>query len=413
MPSRTRSPKAVCSRSGGGCWPRPHRRGPLEALRPGSRGWAEQVARLGPPRPAGRQCGTRPWRTTGGGGEGHGTLGLSRGHRVFRAGAPCPAISAGDSAPRVSRRSISGWPCARRWLRLVTLGASWRICTRPSPSREALTTHIGWDKSCGFLSFHFYERGAVSPRPSRPPSAPWRSPQPRETWSCTRWQTVPLATLIGFRATIGGRSTASGRPRRPSRGCGAASASARMFCLPWPRGRDLAVCHAELGTFAEGRALGRRRAPDCRGRGRTLQVSCGPRGRLVCWPSAGPPARALPLLERAVGLCRAGALLGLVPRDGGGLGGGVHTGRARCRRRAAAHARNGTDDYHGKISRSGALWSLPGGGAGAGPPPGGGVHPQALALAEELGMRPLQAHCHLGLGTLSAQSDRQSMPGAS
>jgi class 3 adenylate cyclase len=29
---------------------------------------------------------------------------------------------------------------------------------------------------------------------------------------------------------------------------------------------------------------------------------------------------------------------------------------------------------------------------------------QALALAEELGMRPLQAHCHLGLGTLYAKS---------
>src|SRR5262249_33054659 len=27
---------------------------------------------------------------------------------------------------------------------------------------------------------------------------------------------------------------------------------------------------------------------------------------------------------------------------------------------------------------------------------------QALALAEELGMRPLQAHCHRGLGTLYA-----------
>ena len=27
---------------------------------------------------------------------------------------------------------------------------------------------------------------------------------------------------------------------------------------------------------------------------------------------------------------------------------------------------------------------------------------QALALAEALGMRPLQAHCHLGLGTLYA-----------
>jgi len=31
---------------------------------------------------------------------------------------------------------------------------------------------------------------------------------------------------------------------------------------------------------------------------------------------------------------------------------------------------------------------------------------QALALAEELGMRPLQAHCHLGLGTLSAKGGR-------
>jgi predicted ATPase len=32
---------------------------------------------------------------------------------------------------------------------------------------------------------------------------------------------------------------------------------------------------------------------------------------------------------------------------------------------------------------------------------------QALALAEELGMRPLQAHCHLGLSTLYVQTGRQ------
>jgi tetratricopeptide (TPR) repeat protein len=32
---------------------------------------------------------------------------------------------------------------------------------------------------------------------------------------------------------------------------------------------------------------------------------------------------------------------------------------------------------------------------------------QALVLAEELGMRPLQAHCHHGLGTLYARRDRQ------
>src|SRR5262249_37434301 len=32
---------------------------------------------------------------------------------------------------------------------------------------------------------------------------------------------------------------------------------------------------------------------------------------------------------------------------------------------------------------------------------------QALALAEELGMRPLQAHCHHGLGTLYAMPGQQ------
>jgi tetratricopeptide (TPR) repeat protein len=32
---------------------------------------------------------------------------------------------------------------------------------------------------------------------------------------------------------------------------------------------------------------------------------------------------------------------------------------------------------------------------------------QALTLAEELGMRPLQAHCHLGLGTLYATTGQR------
>ncbi len=32
---------------------------------------------------------------------------------------------------------------------------------------------------------------------------------------------------------------------------------------------------------------------------------------------------------------------------------------------------------------------------------------QALALAEELGMRPLQAHCHRGLGTLYAATSQR------
>ena len=44
-----------------------------------------------------------------------------------------------------------------------------------------------------------------------------------------------------------------------------------------------------------------------------------------------------------------------------------------------------------------------------GPPEGGQAeanYRRALTLAEELGMRPLQAHCHLGLGTLYSQIER-------
>ena len=37
----------------------------------------------------------------------------------------------------------------------------------------------------------------------------------------------------------------------------------------------------------------------------------------------------------------------------------------------------------------------------------GAHYRQALALAEELGMRPLQAHCHRGLGTLYATIGQQ------
>ena len=165
----------------------------------------------------------------------------------------------------------------------------------------------------------------------------------------------------------------------------------------------------------------------------------------------GDLPRALPLLERAMGICQDADLPALFPLDGCGLGRGVYPGRARRRRRAAAHAGDGTGNCDGNGSLSGALSSLPGGGAAAGRPPGGGTRPrraalalarehqergnqayalrllgdiaarreppesepaeahyrQALALAEELGMRPLQAHCHLGLGKLYAKIGRR------
>jgi Tetratricopeptide repeat len=41
--------------------------------------------------------------------------------------------------------------------------------------------------------------------------------------------------------------------------------------------------------------------------------------------------------------------------------------------------------------------------------PAEAYYQQALALAEELGMRPLQAHCHHGLGTLYRQTGRAAL----
>ena len=69
-------------------------------------------------------------------------------------------------------------------------------------------------------------------RPSPPPSAPSRSPRPAGRSSCRRWRTCTSALPTRPRATIVGRSTASGRPWRPSTGHGATSASVRCTCPP-------------------------------------------------------------------------------------------------------------------------------------------------------------------------------------
>ena len=136
----------------------------------------------------------------------------------------------------------------------------------------------------------------------------------------------------------------------------------------------------------------------------------------------------------------------LFPTDGRGLGCGVCPVRARRRGRAAARAGAGTrgngmaasgalslalgeahllagrlEEAHALAERALALaratpGTWPRGVCPAAPrriaaqrdppevEPAEAHYRQALALAEELGMRPLQAHCHLGLGTLYAKT---------
>jgi tetratricopeptide (TPR) repeat protein len=117
--------------------------------------------------------------------------------------------------------------------------------------------------------------------------------------------------------------------------------------LPAVRCRaNLASCHAELGTFAEGIALG----------GEGLRIAEGvahPARRMIAsWgigllalrrgdlPSAIPPAR------MGRGHLSGSGQLDSVPRDGCGLGGSVYSGWSHHRGCVAAHAGTGTGDRH-------------------------------------------------------------------
>ena len=84
--------------------------------------------------------------------------------------------------------------------------------------------------------------------------------------------------------------------------------------------------------------------------------------------------------------------------------------RAAWRRRTnALRRRSILPTYQLRGHQARALWLLGESTARQSPEvePAVGHYRQALALAEELGMRPLQAHCHRGLGTLYARTGQQ------
>jgi tetratricopeptide (TPR) repeat protein len=212
----------------------------------------------------------------------------------------------------------------------------------------------------------------------------------------------------------------------------------------------LATCHAELGMFAEGRALGEEglRIAEAVAHPVSLTFACFGFGLLAL--RQGDLPRALPLLERGVGLCQDADLPIYFPQMAAALG-AVYTlgGRvadavplltqateqatamervdfqALCRlslgeaqvlasrleeahalaERALAHAR----EHQERGNQAYALRLLGDIAARRDPPesaPAAAHYRQALALAEELGMRPLQAHGHRGLGTLYAKIGR-------
>ena len=215
----------------------------------------------------------------------------------------------------------------------------------------------------------------------------------------------------------------------------------------------LAWCHAELGAFAEGHALGEEgiQIAEAVDQPASRMFAAWGMGRLYLCQGALP--RALPLLERAVGICQDADLATLFPEAASALGTaytlnersadavalltqameqamaaqmvGYQTlcslplgeaqmlaGRLEEAHALAESALTLTCRHQERGNQAYALRLLGDIAARREPPDiaQAETHYQhALALARELGMRPLQAHCHHGLGTLYSQTGRDEL----
>jgi class 3 adenylate cyclase/tetratricopeptide (TPR) repeat protein len=213
----------------------------------------------------------------------------------------------------------------------------------------------------------------------------------------------------------------------------------------------LAVCHAELGMFAEGRGFGDEGLQTAEAVDHPASLMFASWGMGLLALRQGDLRRALPRLERAMGLCQDADLPVNFPVVAPALGAAYTLGgraadavplltqaleqaiatemvgfQALCRlplgeaqvlagrleeahglavsalALARAHQERGNEAY--ALHLLGAI-------AARHETPARDQaeahYCQALALANELGMRPLQAHCHRGLGTLYAATGQR------
>jgi tetratricopeptide (TPR) repeat protein len=213
----------------------------------------------------------------------------------------------------------------------------------------------------------------------------------------------------------------------------------------------VAWCHADVGTFAEGKALADEglRIAEMVGHPASVMFAVWGCGLLAL--SQGDVPRALPLLERAVGICQdtglpihfpwiaaalgaaytlAGRITEAVPLltqvteqatatamivtqalcnlslgEALALAGRMeeaYTLGERVLTHARVHQERGNQAYAlrllGEIAAHGDPLEVERAAA---------CYRQAIALADELGMRPLVAHCHRGLGTLYAATSQR------
>ncbi|MGH8063864.1 MAG: ATP-binding protein [Candidatus Entotheonellia bacterium] len=206
----------------------------------------------------------------------------------------------------------------------------------------------------------------------------------------------------------------------------------------------LSRCHAERGAFTEGLAMaeeGLRIAETGNNPLRLIEACQEVSWLYLRW---GDVHQAIPMLERALGLCQdwhvplfvpwVAAALGLAYTLAGRVAAGLAlvehgveqevtrgrpqslpsvvtqlseayllAGRLEEARTRATQAVELARQYQFRGQQAWALWLLGESTARQSSPegePAVGHYRQALALAEDLGMRPLRAHCHRGLGML-------------
>jgi class 3 adenylate cyclase/tetratricopeptide (TPR) repeat protein len=213
----------------------------------------------------------------------------------------------------------------------------------------------------------------------------------------------------------------------------------------------LAACHAELGTFTEGRVLGDEGLQIAEAVDHPASLMAGSWGIGQLSLRRGNVTRALPLLERAVGTCQDAELPLYFPWMAAPLGAAytlagriadavplltqaleqtmalemagfqvccclalgeaqLLAGRLEEAHALAERARALACEHQERGNKAYALCLL-GDIAARREPPERALaeahYRDALTLAEALGMRPLQAHCHRSLGTLYATTGQR------
>jgi class 3 adenylate cyclase/tetratricopeptide (TPR) repeat protein len=213
---------------------------------------------------------------------------------------------------------------------------------------------------------------------------------------------------------------------------------------------SLATCHAQLGMFAEGRAVGEEGLGIAEAMAHPASLMYASWGLGLLSLCQGDLQGALPRLERAMGLCQdadlpiyfhqiaapLGAAYALAGRVADAVQllteaieratamemvgfqvnchlslGEAHllAGRLEEAQALAERARALACEHQGRGEQAYALRILGDIAAHCDPPESAlaeAHYRDALALAVELGMRPLVAHCHLGLGRLYGQMGR-------